>query len=114
MRNDTYASEYPKVLRLAIKSLRLELSFDIVILLIKEDGLELDELESEIAYHHHKIENELDSLQTGGIVEKRVGDKIGDKYTGQYTVTDFGRRLLGCISIAKKSDVDHNDIKDLM
>jgi predicted transcriptional regulator len=112
--SETYASEYPNVLRLAIKSLSSELSFDIVILLIKEDGLELDELSSEIAYHNHEIENELSSLQKGGIVEKRVGDRIGNKHTGKYKVTDFGSRMLDCISIAGKSDVDHNEIRDMM
>lgn len=114
MSNKDPGEEYPTALRLAIKSIDSELSFDILILLIKNDGMTLDEIFDELAYHNHQIENELDSLQTGGVVEKRVGDKIGLKSSGKYRVSEFGNRMLNAISVAGNPNVDSEQIKTLM
>lgn len=108
------ASNYPKILRNAIKSIKSELSFDILMMLIKNDGMELNQMRDNLAYHTHEIENTLDDLQKGGLVAKKVGDKIGDKETGEYIITEFGLRMLNCISIASNSNVSRDEINELM
>lgn len=114
MNHSDPAEEYPKGLRLAIKSIDSELSFDILILLIKNERMDLDELSDNLAYHSHQIKNKLDSLQTGGLVAKKVGNKSDVRFSGKYEITSFGSQVLNCVSIAGNPNVNSEEITDLM
>lgn len=111
---EEYADKYPKDLRLAITSMVSDESFGILILLIKEDGLKYEKIRDELDIDTEELDNKLSKLQTGGLVEKRVGERIGDKTTGEYEISNFGYRLLNCIAISKNPNVSDDDINELL
>lgn len=111
---EEYADEYPKDLRLAITSMVSDVSFSILILLIEKDGLEYEKIREELDIDTEELDDKLSKLQTGGLVEKLVGDRIGDKTTGEYRISNFGYRMLNCIAISKNPNVSDEDIHKLL
>jgi len=91
-----YASKIPKEIRLAINGMsgQNELRYGILMLLVEEDELKFNEIKSELDSHPQTLSNALDDLQTGGLLEKQSGEKIGVQSTGKYTITSFGDRIL--------------------
>lgn len=98
---EEYASFFPKSIRLAFENLGnpnndKDISFAILSLLLHEDDtLERNEIKNALSdTPEETIEDELDNLQTGGLVVKWAGEKIGDPATGGYEVTDFGEAIV--------------------
>jgi DNA-binding HxlR family transcriptional regulator len=91
-----YASRIPKEVRLAIDGLsdRNEVGYGVVMLLVEKGSLSFSEIQDELDVHQQSLSNTLDALQRGGIIKKEAGERIGDQSTGDYTITEFGDRVL--------------------
>lgn len=92
----SHASNFPKEVQLATNGLASEsgITFAILSVLIEEGPLERDELERALEMEYEEFEDELTGLQRGGLVSKRVGERIGDPQVGAYEITTFGEQLL--------------------
>lgn len=105
---DTYAGKIPKALRLALNGIAgdEEIGYAIVMLLIENPHLTENEIIDSLTESDDtnptersreitaEIKTRLDDLQTGGIIQRHPGERIGDPDTGTYTVTNFGKAIL--------------------
>jgi DNA-binding HxlR family transcriptional regulator len=97
-----YTEGFPKKSRMAINALGGQNGkrYAIVTLLMDKKSLSYNEIKSKLNLASQSLSNALDDLQRGGVVEKRVGEKIGDQSTGNYTITSYGERLIQNIQFA--------------
>ncbi|WP_159900766.1 MarR family transcriptional regulator [Salinirussus salinus] len=112
-----YAKKFPKKARLAVDGLggREQSGYAVMMLLVEEGSLRFNEICDHLDMHSQSVNNTLDDLQRGGLIKKEVGDKIGDQSTGQYTITNFGDRVLDSLYQAADPEADigtHKTLKE--
>lgn len=89
----TYAERIPTEVRLALDGLtgRTDTGYAVVMLLLEaDDPLRFGEVRERLGVHQQTLTDTLESLQVGGVVQKRAGEEG----TGGYSLSTFGRRIL--------------------
>lgn len=120
--NDTinlYADKYPTELRLALSSVDDKKSVAVLMVLVEakndekneDDGMRINEISETL--DTNELYETIDQLQTGGLVEKRVGKRLGDPESGVYRITDFGTQLLDAVYAAGNPNVSQEEIEEL-
>ena len=107
-----YGNIVPKALQLSLEALGTETTtrLGIMMLLIDEDGQSFDEIREYTTQDEEELFDTLSALQRGGLIEKRVGEKIGDRKTGNYHVTTIGNHILD--GLHDKATPDRNTTED--
>lgn len=131
---ETYGEKIPKTLRMALNGISGadKIGYAIVMLLVEETRLTEQEIKKallpdndsipkgRITELDNKIEQRIDDLQTGGVIHKHPGEKIGDPNTGTYDLTEFGKAILDGLYDAstprnqetKQSNKNRNEVID--
>lgn len=110
---EKHAELFPKEIRLAVNGLASEdeHTFAIVAALAENDGsLEPQELADKLDTDVETIHDMTDDLQRGGVVEKKVGKRIGDRSVGAYELSTFGQRILDGLYEASAPKYKESDI----
>jgi len=91
-----FANRIPKENKIAAKSLsgQNDLRWAVVAVIIEDGALPFSRLEEKLDIHQQRLSDALSALQRGGIIEKKVGDELGAKYSGKYAITSFGKEIL--------------------
>jgi len=86
-----YREYIPKPVRMVFESLgeRTETRCAIVMYLFDVGKASKGKIEDELAVESEKLKTDLNALQRAGVIEKRVGERIGEKETGDYTTANM-------------------------
>lgn len=109
---EEHAEFFPKEVRLAVNGLSSEdgHTFAVISALLHNDGsLEPDELADELDTDVETVHDMTDDLQKGGIVEKKVGERIGDRSVGPYELSTYGERILDGLYEASTPDRNESE-----
>lgn len=101
-----YTKELPKKSRMAVNALGGQNGkrYAIVMLLSGEHSLSFTEIQNELEMQSQSLNNALNDLQRGGIIEKKIGGKIGKQSTGDYILTSYGEQLIQNIRLADPTE----------
>lgn len=101
-----YSDIVPKEIELAIESLGegdTESKFAVLMVLIQSDEqLNQSEIEEKDGVDSETLDEVLDDLQRGGLISRKVGERIGDPTTGGYVISTYGSNLLDGLYMASQ------------
>lgn len=91
-----YANKVPKENRIAAENLsgQNDLRWAVLVAIVEDGASPFSRIKEILDVHQQRLSDALSALQQGGLIEKRVGDELGSKYSGEYAITNFGTEIL--------------------
>jgi len=101
-------AEYPEECKLAINALGGggDERYELATYLVTDGPAERRTIKEELDIENSVIGDGLDALARGGIVQKSVGEELGNPETGMYRLTIFGEQVLDGVYWAGHPEVD--------
>ena len=92
-----YTEVIPKEIRLTVGSLSGQngLRYAVVVLLLDEGYLPFSEIREKLDVHQQRLTEALDALQEGGMVKWQAEEDLSSRTTGNYCMTDYGKKIIG-------------------
>ncbi|WP_332898758.1 hypothetical protein [Haladaptatus sp. CMSO5] len=93
---EEYANKIPKEARLAAEGLvgQNDLRWGVVAALLEHGDLPFSGLKDQLDIHQQSLSDALEALQIGGLVKKEAREETGGRYSGYYSITQFGLNIL--------------------
>lgn len=93
---EIYADKIPDEVKSAVNGLhgQRDRKYAVLVLLIEENRLAFSEIKESLDFHSQEASNALYDLVESGLIVKKSGEDLRDKYSAYYEITEYAMRIL--------------------